>query len=71
MVKICESAGIEVHTQSFREDCAVEPEVIEDALQGPVMYDLVAIVHSETSSGVINPVSEVGKIVKENNPGRF
>ncbi|RUS72836.1 hypothetical protein EGW08_019401 [Elysia chlorotica] len=68
MVKICESAGIEVHTQSFQEDCAVEPEVIEDALGGPVVYDLVAIVHSETSSGVINPVTEVGKIVKENNP---
>ncbi|GFO12027.1 2-aminoethylphosphonate--pyruvate transaminase [Plakobranchus ocellatus] len=68
MVKICESAGIEVHTQSFREDQAVEPEVVEDALQGPVTYDLVAVVHSETSSGVINPVTEVGRIVKENNP---
>lgn len=68
MVKICESAGIEVHTQSFREDCVVEPEVVEDALRGPVEYDLVAVVHSETSSGVINPVTEVGKIVKENNP---
>ncbi|GFR57523.1 2-aminoethylphosphonate--pyruvate transaminase [Elysia marginata] len=68
MVKICESAGIEVHTQSFREDSVVEPEVVEDALRGPVEYDLVAVVHSETSSGVINPVTEVGRIVKENNP---
>lgn len=69
MVKICEAAGIACDVQSFREDRQVEPEVIEDALSGRTHYDLVAVVHSETSSGVINPVTEVGNIVKSRSPG--
>lgn len=68
MAKICEAAGISCDVQSFREDSIVEPEVIQDALSGRTHYDLVGIVHSETSSGVINPVTEVGKIVKDLSP---
>ncbi|CAG5126854.1 unnamed protein product [Candidula unifasciata] len=68
MVKICEAAGIACDVQSFREDRQVEPEVIDDALSGRTHYDLVAVVHSETSSGVINPVTEVGNIVKSRSP---
>ncbi|CAL1537566.1 unnamed protein product [Lymnaea stagnalis] len=69
MAKICEAAGISCDVQSFREDRQVEPDVVEDALSGQTRYDLVAIVHSETSSGVINPVLEVGNIVRELSPG--
>ncbi|KAH9496389.1 hypothetical protein Btru_012456 [Bulinus truncatus] len=46
----------------------VEPDVVEDALSGRTKYDLVAIVHSETSSGVFNPIAEVGNIVKSLSP---
>ncbi len=31
-------------------------------------YDLVAVVHAETSTGVANPVEEIGRLVKGNNP---
>jgi len=68
MAKICEAAGIQCDVQSFREDRQAEAEVVEDALKGQVKYDLVAIVHCETSSGVINPVEEVGRLVKELSP---
>ncbi|BFZ07174.1 hypothetical protein BsWGS_10212 [Bradybaena similaris] len=68
MVKICEAAGIACDVQSFQEDRQVEPEVIDDALSGRTHYNLVAVVHSETSSGVINPVTEVGNIVKSRSP---
>jgi len=30
-------------------------------------YDLVAVVHAETSTGVANPVEEIGRLVKGNN----
>lgn len=70
MHKICESAGIECHVQSFREDQRAEPEVVEDALKGRTKYDLVSIVHCETSSGVINPVKEVGNLVHDLMPGK-
>lgn len=69
MSKICAAAGISCDVQSFREDRQVEPEVVEDALSGRTKYDLVAIVHSETSSGVFNPIAEVGNIVKSLSPG--
>ncbi|XP_059139512.1 2-aminoethylphosphonate--pyruvate transaminase-like [Physella acuta] len=68
MASICKAAGISCDVQSFREDSIVEPQVVEDALSGRTKYDLVSIVHSETSSGVINPVMEVGNIVKELSP---
>jgi 2-aminoethylphosphonate-pyruvate transaminase len=68
MVKICEAAGIDCDVQSFQENRQAEAEVIADALRGRTHYDLVAIVHSETSSGVINPVSEVGNLVKDLSP---
>ncbi|KAI8784337.1 2-aminoethylphosphonate--pyruvate transaminase [Biomphalaria glabrata] len=68
MSKICAAAGISCDVQSFREDRQVEPEVVEDALSGRTKYDLVAIVHSETSSGVFNPIAEVGNIVKSLSP---
>ena len=31
-------------------------------------YDLVAVVHAETSTGVANPVEEIGRLVKGNDP---
>lgn len=65
MKKICEAAGIECHVQSFREDQKVEPKMVENALSGRHKYNLIAIVHCETSSGVINPVNEVGKIIHD------
>lgn len=68
MAKICEAAGIHCDVQSFREDRQAEAEVIKDALSGPVEYDLIAIVHCETSSGVINPVEEVGQLIREYSP---
>lgn len=71
MASICKAAGISCDVQSFREDSVVEPQVVEDALSGRTKYDLVSIVHSETSSGVINPILEVGKIVKELSPGEL
>lgn len=68
MEKICKAAGIACDVQSFREDRAAEAEVVGDALRGPVHYDIVAVVHCETSSGVFNPVEEIGQVVKDLSP---
>ena len=67
--KICEVMGLPYEILSFLEDDYVTPSKIESALKGDKSLTLVAMVHCETSSGVVNPVEEVGKIIKTVNPG--
>ncbi|MEE8176285.1 MAG: alanine--glyoxylate aminotransferase family protein [Gemmatimonadota bacterium] len=42
------------------------PEEVRDVLAAqPDRYDLVTVVHSETSTGVLNPIREIARIVHE------
>jgi aspartate aminotransferase-like enzyme len=42
------------------------PEILREALDAaPGRYDLVTAVHSETSTGVLNPVAELAAVVRE------
>jgi len=42
------------------------PDVLRDTLnEVPGRYDLVTVVHSETSTGVLNPVAELSEVVSE------
>lgn len=42
------------------------PEILRAALDAsPGAYDLVTVVHSETSTGVLNPVSRLAEVVRE------
>lgn len=43
---------------------AIKPEMVEEALKNDV-YDAVCLVHNETSTGVTNPLQEIGEIVKQ------
>ncbi len=45
---------------------ANEPEALRAALaERPGRYDLVTVVHSETSTGVLNPVAELAAVARE------
>jgi alanine-glyoxylate transaminase/serine-glyoxylate transaminase/serine-pyruvate transaminase len=44
---------------------AVDPDAVKAKLDG-ASYDMVAVVHAETSTGVCNPVAQIGELVKEN-----
>jgi aspartate aminotransferase-like enzyme len=46
---------------------AVHPLLVADILNEK-SYDLVTIVHNETSTGVQNPVEEIAEVVRENSP---
>ena len=46
---------------------AIKPEMVLDAL-GKGDYDTLAIVHNETSTGVRNPIEEIGQAVKKEYP---
>lgn len=45
----------------------VKPEMVEEALR-KAEYDLVTCVHNETSTGVMNPIPEIAKVVSKH-PG--
>jgi aspartate aminotransferase-like enzyme len=55
--------GKQVDTIELAWGEAFTPRMVADALQKE-SYDAVCMVHCETSTGVINPVREVGEIVK-------
>ncbi|KAK6180812.1 hypothetical protein SNE40_008797 [Patella caerulea] len=68
MGKICETLSIPHHIESFSEDKAVDAGRVEELLKKDNSYNLVSIVHCETSSGVFNPVEEVGSVIKTTSP---
>ncbi|SHG56420.1 phosphoserine aminotransferase, putative [Thermosyntropha lipolytica DSM 11003] len=43
---------------------ATTPEMVEEALSTG-KYDLVTITHNETSTGVMNPIEEISKVIKK------
>lgn len=44
---------------------AVDPDLVREKLSAEKGIKAVAVVHNETSTGVVNPVAEIGRIVKE------
>lgn len=52
----------EVDTVEFEWGTPVTLDRVEAALRGKT-YDIVAVVHAETSTGVANPVGEIGELV--------
>ena len=71
MGKICEVLQVSFHVESFPEDSKVDPAKVEEILRNDPSFTNICIVHCETSSGVINPVEEVGKVVKKFIPGKI
>ncbi|XP_052273868.1 2-aminoethylphosphonate--pyruvate transaminase-like isoform X2 [Dreissena polymorpha] len=67
--KICDVMGVKYRVLSFPENEFVDPVAVQKALKGDRSITMVAMVHCETSSGVFNPVVEVGQLVKHELPG--
>ena len=51
----------------FEEDEIVDPEATENFLQSHPSIRYVACVHSETTTGLFNPIKEIGAICKKHN----
>ena len=63
MAKIAEVHGIAVEVLRFPEASPVETCAIDECLRGDAAITHVAIVHCETTSGVMNPIAQVGEVV--------
>ena len=65
MEDVASRLGAEVNSLTFDWGTPVLLDQVENQL-AQKKYNLVAVVHAETSTGVCNPVEEIGEIVKEN-----
>lgn len=61
------AAGKEADALNVDWGKAIKPEMVLDAL-GKGDYDCVAVVHNETSTGVRNPIGEIGAAIKKEYP---
>jgi 2-aminoethylphosphonate-pyruvate transaminase len=57
--------GIETDTIDFSEDEPVDPEKIREALAADKKITHVSCCHCETTSGIINPIKQLGSVIKE------
>ena len=65
MEDVAQRLGASVDSITFEWGTPVILESVKGKLNQK-KYDLVAVVHAETSTGVYNPVQEIGNLVKEN-----
>lgn len=64
IVRMAEVYGIPCTVLRVREDTPVDPAAVAAALAEDRALTRVALVHVETSSGVLNPLREIGAVVR-------
>lgn len=64
MADICEHAGISYTLYEQRNDKRPDPATIAGLLEGDPALTHVSMVHSETTSGILNDIEAVGQVVK-------
>ena len=62
--KISQACGLETDALNVEWGTAHTPEMLADALRGRD-YDAVTVVHSETSTGVLNPIADLARAAHE------
>jgi len=67
MASIAQYAGISCVTQRALETQTFDGEALERRLKTDASITAVAVVHCETTTGILNPIEEIGKIVKKYN----
>ena len=65
ILKIAEVLGIECEALRCGENSKTDPEAVASCLDADDSITTVAIVHCETTTGIINPVEETGAIVRD------
>jgi 2-aminoethylphosphonate-pyruvate transaminase len=65
MAKICEYAKRATAILEWAEDQPVDSAKVREALAADTAITHVAIVHCETTSGILNPIAEVAQVVAE------
>jgi 2-aminoethylphosphonate-pyruvate transaminase len=67
MAKICDYYRRDYTVLEWAEDKPVDPAAVEKALAGDPTIGHVAVVHCETTSGVLNPLAQIAGVVAKAN----
>jgi 2-aminoethylphosphonate-pyruvate transaminase len=62
IARICETIGREFVSQETPEDVPADPQALDRALAADPSITHVAVVHCETTSGILNPLHEVAEV---------
>jgi len=62
---ICRHAGISYHIQHFHYNEVPDAETVETILKEDPAITHISMVHSETTSGILNDIESIGKIAKK------
>src|SRR6202165_5898123 len=68
MGKIARAFGVDVVQIDFEPGRAVDPQVVSDRLAADPGIDTVFVTHNETSTGVLNPLQESARAVRQVRP---
>lgn len=71
IAKMCTINHINFKTIKFPENSVPNPIEIDNALSDDPTITAVAIIHCETTTGIINPIEEIGRIVKKHGKTYF
>jgi aspartate aminotransferase-like enzyme len=63
--RIATDNGFEADRLSFEWGEAADPDRVREALRSKT-YEAVTVVHNETSTGVISPLAEIARVVRDN-----
>ena len=63
MVQMARVMGRAVEALEWREDQQVDPEALDERLSADEGITHVAVVHCETTSGILNPIEAVAEVV--------
>jgi alanine-glyoxylate transaminase/serine-glyoxylate transaminase/serine-pyruvate transaminase len=66
MIDVCERLGANVDSINQKWGEPITTDMISKKINSK-KYDLIAIVHAETSTGVLNPIKELAPLIKESN----
>ncbi len=68
LAKIASILRIDTAILEYAENTTPDPEEVEDKLKSDDKITNVAVVHCETTTGIINPVMEIGRVVTKFKP---
>ncbi len=71
MANMCRLLGVPVQMENFPEDRAIDLDQVEEILKNGKQFTHVGVIHSETSSGVLNNVESIGQLVKKYLPSNI
>ena len=69
MARICEVAGRRHVLLETAEDRPVDPQALDRALAGDAGISHVAVVHCETTSGIVNPLEAISRVCEGRSRG--